>query len=139
MTSRRQIEANRRNADKSTGPKTEPGKQRSSRNAFRHGLSLPLPVDANAAALKDCLMSAFDLSSDSENVAVESIAYGYLEVARVRRERARALGDLVQALDKGRPVDNVKKLYRMERYERLGGQKWRRGLRTLIKSNATRG
>src|SRR5262249_60623059 len=39
MTSCRQIEANRGNALRSTGPKTEPGKQVSRRNALRHGLT----------------------------------------------------------------------------------------------------
>ena len=39
MTSYRQIEANRRNALKSTGPKTEAGKQVSRCNAVRHGLT----------------------------------------------------------------------------------------------------
>jgi hypothetical protein len=39
MTSLRQIEANRCNATKSTGPKTTTGKLRSRRNAVRHGLS----------------------------------------------------------------------------------------------------
>jgi len=39
MTSLRQIESNRRNAQKSTGPKIEPGKQRASQNAVRHGLT----------------------------------------------------------------------------------------------------
>jgi hypothetical protein len=39
MTSDLQIAANRRNAEKSTGPGTKSGKQRTSRNAYRHGLA----------------------------------------------------------------------------------------------------
>ena len=38
MTSFRQFEANRRNSQNSTGPKTEEGKRQSRRNAVRHGL-----------------------------------------------------------------------------------------------------
>jgi hypothetical protein len=39
MASSAQIAANRENAKKSTGARTEAGKQASSRNAFRHGLA----------------------------------------------------------------------------------------------------
>lgn len=52
MTSIRQIEANRRNATSSTGPKTEVGKNRSRRNAIRHGLSAETVIEI-AEDLKD--------------------------------------------------------------------------------------
>jgi hypothetical protein len=45
MTSLKQIEANRRNALKSTGPTSEDGKQRASRNAVRHGLTAETVIE----------------------------------------------------------------------------------------------
>jgi hypothetical protein len=45
MTSFRQIEANRRNALRSTGPRTEEGKQQSRRNALRHGLTAETVIE----------------------------------------------------------------------------------------------
>jgi hypothetical protein len=45
VTSFRQIEANRRNALRSTGPTTEDGKRRSRQNAVRHGLSAETIVE----------------------------------------------------------------------------------------------
>src|SRR3974377_810928 len=46
MTSYRQIEANRRNALRSTGPRTDVGKQASRRNAVRHGLTAETVIGA---------------------------------------------------------------------------------------------
>src|SRR3974377_64906 len=46
MTSFRQIEANRRNAQLSTGPVTEEGKKKSRQNAVRHGLTAETVIDA---------------------------------------------------------------------------------------------
>ncbi len=45
MTSLRQIEANRHNALKSTGPKTKEGKGRSRRNALRHGFTAETVIE----------------------------------------------------------------------------------------------
>jgi hypothetical protein len=49
MSSLKQIEANRRNALKSTGPTTQEGKERSRCNALRHGLT----AETIIAALED--------------------------------------------------------------------------------------
>jgi hypothetical protein len=49
MSSLKQIEANRRNALKSTGPTTPEGKDRSRRNSLRHGLTAETVI----AALED--------------------------------------------------------------------------------------
>ena len=45
MTTEKQFAANRQNAKKSTGPRSEDGKRRSRRNAFRHGLSAETVLD----------------------------------------------------------------------------------------------
>jgi hypothetical protein len=56
MASEKQIAANRANAKRSTGPKTAAGKLRSSREAFRHGLSGPLPPDSTTSAKVDSIV-----------------------------------------------------------------------------------
>lgn len=57
MTTDRKAQANRANAQRSTGPRSEQGKRASSLNSLRHGLNLPLdavfpkPVTRELAAL----------------------------------------------------------------------------------------
>ena len=55
MTTQKQIEANRRNAQSSTGPKTEAGKAASSANAISHGLTA-----AGDVLLQDESVDAFE-------------------------------------------------------------------------------
>jgi hypothetical protein len=63
MTSLKQIEANRRNALKSTGPRTEQGKHRSRQNALRHGLTAETVIPALENAVD---YSAFEASIMAE-------------------------------------------------------------------------
>jgi hypothetical protein len=65
MASERQIQANRRNALNSTGPRSERGKERSSRNALRHGLTAETVVTSLEnpeayRALEDALLAEWD-------------------------------------------------------------------------------
>jgi hypothetical protein len=46
MTSLRQLEANRQNARRSTGPRTDEGKQIARRNALRHGLTAETVIES---------------------------------------------------------------------------------------------
>jgi hypothetical protein len=79
MTSFRQIAANRRNASKSTGPKTEQGKQRSRGNALRHGLTAETVIgrleDAqDYKAFEEAVAADFDAQSAVERELVLRLA-----------------------------------------------------------------
>ena len=54
MTSQAKILANRRNAKKSTGPRTKAGKRRAAMNALKHGMTakLALMQDEDQAAFE---------------------------------------------------------------------------------------
>jgi hypothetical protein len=102
MTTERQIAANRLNARKSTGPRSVAAKERASRNAYRHGLTLSLPSDAGTAKRLDEF--ARKLAGDSKNAIIleyaRTAAQAELDLARVRQvkvaliQRVSALGAL---------------------------------------------
>jgi hypothetical protein len=88
MASKKQIEANRRNAKKSTGPKTPAGKARSAQNAIKHGLTSRRVVlaDENEAQFNELRMNLHeDLAPQSqlETLLVNRIAAQQWRLARV--------------------------------------------------------
>ena len=79
MTSFKQIEANRRNASKSTGPITEEGKQRSRCNAVRHGLTAETVIGAledaeDYKAFEAAIIADYDVQSAVERELVLRLA-----------------------------------------------------------------
>ncbi|QIO32785.1 hypothetical protein [Bradyrhizobium sp. 1(2017)] len=87
MASRSQIEANRRNARQSTGPRSTAGKKRAGKNALRHGLSAPFQVSASQAKLIERLAQLI-AGSSTERLALElarEAAITTFDLARIRR------------------------------------------------------
>ena len=79
MTSFKQIEANRRNARRSTGPITEEGKLRSRRNAVRHGLTAETVIGAledaeDYKAFEAAVIADYDAQSAVERELVLRLA-----------------------------------------------------------------
>jgi hypothetical protein len=122
MISEKQLEANRRNARRSTGPTTAEGKERSSRNNLRHGLTGQITVlpsedreahDLFCNRLIQCLnpenpmeeQSANSIAEDSWRLnrvtAIETNIFA-LGRDRERREFQCALKDAETFLDQAR-------------------------------------
>jgi hypothetical protein len=90
MTSEKKAEANRQNAQKSTGPKTPEGKEAARRNALRHGIlseEVLLPGD-DADALRELdenLRGELDPDGVLEDLLVDRIIAAYWRLRRLGR------------------------------------------------------
>ncbi|MGB7159424.1 MAG: hypothetical protein WBD40_15255, partial [Tepidisphaeraceae bacterium] len=87
--SAKQLRANRRNAKRSTGPRTEEGKARSARNALDHGIfckDLLMPGEDPAELEQFCALLLRDFSP--RDFLERTIAQQYVEAKwRIRRVR----------------------------------------------------
>jgi hypothetical protein len=114
----RRIEANRRNAQKSTGPRTEAGKQASRLNAVTHGLLAQVVVIPGGdhqedpeefAHLLEDLRLEFAPEGRAEDLEVQKIAVCYWRKVRaVRYEQGtirKRLGDIREREERGRQVE----------------------------------
>jgi hypothetical protein len=100
MSTQAQIDANRRNARLSTGPRTEEGKAAVSLNALQHGLRssqvlLPGEDPAEFEALQAELAAEWQPASTSELDLVERMAIAKWRAARCEQVQARLeMGDI---------------------------------------------
>lgn len=72
--SRRRQRANKRNAQKSTGPRSSRGRATAALNALRHGFSASLDPDPETAAEIDALANAF-LDGTSKDITAQGLAH----------------------------------------------------------------
>jgi type II secretory pathway component GspD/PulD (secretin) len=90
MASEKQVAANRRNAQKSTGPRTPVGRTRAKLNALKHGLTAKELVifdetEEDLSAFISELLPSLDLVGAHEEEIGQQIALAYWSARRARR------------------------------------------------------
>jgi len=97
MASDRQMSANRRNARRSTGPRSSAGRNRSRRNSYRHGLAAG--VTLNAGRIKHIERLARKIAGNSSDVlAVEcarTLAQAEHELAQIRHAKVALISRVI--------------------------------------------
>jgi hypothetical protein len=134
MATDKQIAANRRNAKKSTGPKTLAGRTKSSCNAFRHGLTRPPTEDPTVFTEAYLLAAAIAVDEPGlqSNDAALEVALAQLTIRRVRALRNRTLSVVMATFSDSA----IKHLSGFDRYERLARQGQKAAIRKTAKSRA---
>src|SRR5688500_13698080 len=90
MPSPRQVKANRRSAQASTGPVTKSGKQKASRTALRRGLAVPASRHAATAKLVLDLMATLIKPGEASLSASDALELAQAEVDILRDRHARS-------------------------------------------------
>jgi len=128
MASERQIAANRQNAKKSSGPRSAVGKDRSRRNALRHGLAIA--SGTIPAFERDVMQLARLLSPKADDFDALIAAEAEIDLLRIRKHRAALMEE---SRDQAEPYssDLIDKLNKLERYERRAFSRRNKALRRL--------
>jgi hypothetical protein len=136
MASDRQIAANRKNAKKSTGPRSNAGRAASRRNARRYGLAIEIGTDPTFQDNIEKLARMLSLSSGMQNVdeRAREAAGAELDLLRIRQIRAwlfKTLSFVPNDGTSGSLAELNDKLAKLERYERRAFSRRKRALREM--------
>ena len=135
MTSERKIAANRNNAKKSTGPRSDAGRAVSRFNALRHGLAATIGNNAAFEGDVEDLAKVMSSASGSQSVSqvAREAAEAQLDLSRIQKIRTH-LYATIYFVD-GAGLDHVAelndKLAKLERYERRAFSRYKRALRLM--------
>jgi hypothetical protein len=125
MASKRQIEANRANAKRSTGPKSVAGKAASSQNGRRHGLTVASKaMDEHAERLFNAVEDLLGQRIQGEETVAAS---AQINLWRIRNART----EMLQAFLDEPSLASMKRIMNLERYERAARARQRRVLKSL--------
>jgi hypothetical protein len=132
VISERQLAANRRNAARSTGPRTRAGKMRSRRNALRHGLAASLADHTLAPPEVDNFSNLIvgDRPSSSACNYAREAALAELDILKVRAARVAIFESVAPQLSLLSP-DREGSILREEQQIELG----RRTLEQLLQAS----
>ena len=144
MASPEKIAANRQNARRSTGPRTTAGKARALRNAFRHGLSIPVNRDhAYAVQIEELVDNFTDIAAAPREI-VRLAAETQLGVTRVQQARIETINRNLRQQSSSADDDLnddarmafaivgiLPRLPTFDRYEQRARSKAKKAMRTL--------
>jgi hypothetical protein len=110
MASAAQIHANRENAQRSTGPRTEAGKQATRHNALKHGLAAESLIirgenPAELNSLRAQLRADYAPASETEAMLVEEIAQCWWRLQRARAQEKRSISVSMECMQPYNPED----------------------------------
>jgi hypothetical protein len=132
MATEKQIAANRANANKSTGPKSVAGKERSSRNSIKHGLS-GSATRSSPAATSNAIVAALGIEELTEKqlMAAVDFASAQSELLQIQAVRAAQWSRISLNVETDENFKELKQLASLDRYERYAHTKRRKAAKKL--------
>ncbi len=144
MTTDAKTRANRRNALRSTGPRTAEGKAQSRQNAYKHGLSISVDAaDPEVEELAEVIAKLEGMFGEVRDM-IRSAAREQYQLARVQQTRVKIINDQIEKPRDDEDqcvsaderiaiavVETLPDLEALERYERRALSGLRKKLRKL--------